>query len=60
MHGRAPSGPPPGRPGGSLPGCATRGGVTEDGRAADVAVTATVSADVGQRMSDAVEAALCG
>ncbi|MFD7594692.1 serine hydrolase domain-containing protein [Kitasatospora sp. NPDC059812] len=45
--------------GGTLPGYATRGGVTEDGRAADIAVTTLPSADVKQRVADAVDAALC-
>ncbi|MGW7581423.1 serine hydrolase domain-containing protein [Kitasatospora sp. NPDC054768] len=45
--------------GGSIPGYVTRGGATEDGRAADVAVTTTPSPDVKQRVADAVDAALC-
>ncbi|MFJ1935484.1 serine hydrolase [Kitasatospora sp. NPDC088160] len=45
--------------GGTLPGYVTRGGVTEDGRAADIAVTTLPSADVKQRVADAVDAALC-
>ncbi|KDN88145.1 beta-lactamase [Kitasatospora cheerisanensis KCTC 2395] len=45
--------------GGSIPGYLTRGGVTEDGRAANIAVTAAPSAEVRQRVADAVDAALC-
>ncbi|GGQ84493.1 serine hydrolase domain-containing protein [Kitasatospora griseola] len=45
--------------GGSLPGYVTRGGVTEDGRAANIAVTAAPSPEARQRVADAVDAALC-
>ncbi|MFF0294567.1 serine hydrolase domain-containing protein [Kitasatospora sp. NPDC004614] len=45
--------------GGSLPGYVTRGGVTEDGRAANVTVTEAPSPEVQQRVADAVDAALC-
>ncbi|MBV2152496.1 beta-lactamase family protein [Kitasatospora sp. SUK 42] len=45
--------------GGSLPGYTTRGGVTEDGRAANIAVTTLPSHEVKQRVADAADAALC-
>ncbi|MFD7645525.1 serine hydrolase domain-containing protein [Kitasatospora sp. NPDC059795] len=45
--------------GGSVPGYVTRGGVTEDGRAATVAVTMASAPEVRQRVSDAADAALC-
>ncbi|MFC4326307.1 serine hydrolase domain-containing protein [Streptomyces andamanensis] len=37
----------------------TRGGVTEDGRAVDIAVTTIPEAPAAQHMTDAVDAALC-
>ncbi|MET9398780.1 serine hydrolase domain-containing protein [Kitasatospora sp. NPDC002965] len=46
--------------GGTLPGYVTRGGVTEDGRAVNVAVTAVPpSPGAKQRVADAVDEALC-
>ncbi|MBH5336084.1 beta-lactamase family protein [Streptomyces pactum] len=45
--------------GGAIPGYHTQGGVTDDGRAASVAVTAIPDDRAGQRMADAVDTALC-
>lgn len=45
--------------GGSMTGYETRGGVTEDGRAANVAVTMQPSQAVKERMDGVVETALC-
>lgn len=45
--------------GGSMTGYETRGGVTEDGRAADVAVTMQPSQAVKERMDGVVDTALC-
>ncbi|MFE2683015.1 serine hydrolase domain-containing protein [Streptomyces mirabilis] len=45
--------------GGSMTGYETRGGVTEDGRAADVAVTMQPSQAVKERMDSVVDTALC-
>ncbi|MET3985635.1 serine hydrolase domain-containing protein [Streptomyces sp. PvR034] len=45
--------------GGTSPGYRTRGGVTEDGRAVTVTVTTVPGAAAGQRVNDAVDAALC-
>ncbi|MFB6892707.1 serine hydrolase domain-containing protein [Kitasatospora sp. NPDC056327] len=45
--------------GGSIPGYVTRGGVTEDGLAVNIAVTALVASEVKQRMAEAVDEALC-
>ncbi|GAA3020636.1 serine hydrolase domain-containing protein [Kitasatospora albolonga] len=45
--------------GGTSPGHRTRGGATEDGRAATVTVTTVPDAAAGQRVVDAVDAALC-
>ncbi|MFJ5926981.1 serine hydrolase domain-containing protein [Kitasatospora sp. NPDC092948] len=45
--------------GGTIPGYVTRGGVTEDGRAANIAVTAVPDPEAKQRVADAVDAALC-
>jgi D-alanyl-D-alanine carboxypeptidase len=45
--------------GGTIPGYRSRGGVTDDGRAASITVT-TIPGDVGaQHMADALDAALC-
>ncbi|MFE9421590.1 serine hydrolase domain-containing protein [Kitasatospora sp. NPDC006697] len=46
--------------GGTAPGYRTRGGVTEDGRAVDMAVTTVPDDAVAKHMTDAVDAALCG
>jgi D-alanyl-D-alanine carboxypeptidase len=45
--------------GGSMTGYETRGGVTEDGRAANVAVTMQPSQAVKERMDGVVDTALC-
>ncbi|MEU5576588.1 serine hydrolase domain-containing protein [Streptomyces huasconensis] len=46
--------------GGSFPGYETRGGVTEDGRAANVAVTMQPTAEAtGKRLESVVDTALC-
>ncbi|MFC8709813.1 serine hydrolase domain-containing protein [Streptomyces sp. NPDC057197] len=45
--------------GGTSVGYRTRGGVTEDGRAVDIAVTTIPDAPTAQHMTDAVDAALC-
>ncbi|MFF8653541.1 serine hydrolase domain-containing protein [Streptomyces huasconensis] len=46
--------------GGSIPGYETRGGVTEDGRAANVAVTMQPTAKAtGKRLESVVDTALC-
>ncbi|MBO1416240.1 serine hydrolase [Streptomyces sp. FH025] len=45
--------------GGSVPGYVTRGGVTEDGRAVNIAVTMLPSLEVKQHVADAADAALC-
>ncbi|MFD8613392.1 serine hydrolase domain-containing protein [Streptomyces sp. NPDC059631] len=45
--------------GGTSVGYRTRGGVTEDGRAVDIAVTTIPDAPIAQHMTDAVDAALC-
>ncbi|MFJ4189556.1 serine hydrolase domain-containing protein [Kitasatospora sp. NPDC089509] len=45
--------------GGTLPGYVSRGGVTEDGRAANVTVTEQPVEEVKQHVADAVDAALC-
>ncbi|WP_406114669.1 serine hydrolase domain-containing protein [Kitasatospora purpeofusca] len=45
--------------GGTSPGYRTRGGVTEDGRAANITVTVIPDAATGKRLTDAVDAALC-
>ncbi|MER5903514.1 serine hydrolase domain-containing protein [Streptomyces mirabilis] len=45
--------------GGSMTGYETRGGVTEDGRAANVAVTVQPSQAVKERMDGVVDTALC-
>ncbi|PBC93146.1 D-alanyl-D-alanine carboxypeptidase [Streptomyces sp. Ag82_O1-15] len=45
--------------GGSMTGYETRGGVTEDGRAANVAVTMQPSRAVKERMDGVVDTALC-
>ncbi|WP_443074973.1 serine hydrolase domain-containing protein [Streptomyces sp. NBC_01435] len=45
--------------GGTIPGYLTRGGVTEDGRAANIAVTATMSTAGTQHLDAAVDTALC-
>ncbi|TWV53470.1 beta-lactamase family protein [Streptomyces misionensis] len=45
--------------GGTALGYRTRGGVTEDGRAADVAVTTTPTDAASQRVEAAVDTALC-
>ncbi|MEV0194533.1 serine hydrolase domain-containing protein [Kitasatospora purpeofusca] len=45
--------------GGTSPGFRTRGGVTEDGRAANITVTMIPDAATGKRLTDAVDAALC-
>ncbi|WP_434096950.1 serine hydrolase domain-containing protein [Streptomyces mirabilis] len=45
--------------GGSMTGYETRGGVTEDGRAADVAVTMQPSQAVKERMDGVVDTVLC-
>ncbi|WP_405003576.1 beta-lactamase family protein [Kitasatospora purpeofusca] len=45
--------------GGTSPGYRTRGGVTEDGRAANITVTVIPDAPTGKRLTDAVDAALC-
>ncbi|MEV7600140.1 serine hydrolase domain-containing protein [Kitasatospora sp. NPDC089797] len=45
--------------GGTLPGFVSRGGVTEDGRAANVTVTEQPGEAVKQHVADAVDAALC-
>ncbi|MFJ4792907.1 serine hydrolase domain-containing protein [Kitasatospora purpeofusca] len=45
--------------GGTSPGFRTRGGVTEDGRAATITLTEVPDAAVGKRLTDAVDAALC-
>lgn len=45
--------------GGSMTGYETRGGVTEDGRAANVAVTMQPSQAVKGRMDGVVDTALC-
>ncbi|MEU1409428.1 serine hydrolase domain-containing protein [Streptomyces sp. NPDC005728] len=45
--------------GGSMTGYETRGGATEDGRAADVAVTTQPSQAAKERMDGAVDTALC-
>ncbi|MFI6151583.1 serine hydrolase domain-containing protein [Kitasatospora sp. NPDC051170] len=45
--------------GGTAPGYRTRGAVTEDGRAASIAVTTVPDAKGAQHMSDALDAALC-
>ncbi|MFJ8436954.1 serine hydrolase domain-containing protein [Kitasatospora sp. NPDC094019] len=45
--------------GGTSPGYRTRGGVTEDGRAANITVTTIPDAATGTRLTDAVDAALC-
>ncbi|MFB8172854.1 serine hydrolase domain-containing protein [Kitasatospora purpeofusca] len=45
--------------GGTSPGFRTRGGVTEDGRAANITLTEVPDAVVGKRLTDAVDAALC-
>ncbi|WP_329572584.1 serine hydrolase domain-containing protein [Kitasatospora sp. NBC_01266] len=45
--------------GGTTPGYRTRGGVTEDGRAAAIAVTTLPTGAPSQHVEDAVDAALC-
>ncbi|MFE6750775.1 serine hydrolase domain-containing protein [Kitasatospora purpeofusca] len=45
--------------GGTVPGFRSRGGVTEDGRAANITLTEVPDAVVGKRLTDAVDAALC-
>ncbi|MEU5091316.1 serine hydrolase domain-containing protein [Streptomyces sp. NPDC021356] len=45
--------------GGTSVGYRTRGGVTEDGRAVNIAVTTIPDAPTAERMTDAVDAALC-
>nr|WP_234327009.1 serine hydrolase domain-containing protein [Streptomyces sp. NRRL WC-3742] len=45
--------------GGTAPGYRSRGGVTDDGRAASIAVTAVPDAKGAQDMADALDAALC-
>ncbi|MFJ4094569.1 serine hydrolase domain-containing protein [Kitasatospora sp. NPDC089913] len=45
--------------GGTSPGYRTRGGVTEDGRAANITVTTVPDAPTAGRLTDAVDAALC-
>ncbi|MER6394988.1 serine hydrolase domain-containing protein [Kitasatospora sp. NPDC001603] len=45
--------------GGTSPGYRTRGGVTDDGRAATITVTAVPGATGAQHMADALDAALC-
>ncbi|UFQ19134.1 MULTISPECIES: serine hydrolase domain-containing protein [Streptomyces] len=46
--------------GGSFPGYETRGGVTEDGRAANIAVTMQPTAEAtGKRLESVVDTALC-
>ncbi|MCX4758405.1 serine hydrolase domain-containing protein [Kitasatospora purpeofusca] len=45
--------------GGTSPGFRTRGGVTEDGRAANITVTVIPDAATGKRLTDAVDVALC-
>ncbi|MFE6049964.1 serine hydrolase domain-containing protein [Kitasatospora sp. NPDC056446] len=45
--------------GGTIPGYKTAGGVTDDGRAASVAVTAIPGDEAGQHIDAAVDAALC-
>ncbi|MFJ8478406.1 serine hydrolase domain-containing protein [Kitasatospora sp. NPDC094011] len=45
--------------GGTAVGYRTRGGVTEDGRAVNIAVTVIPDAPTAQHMTDAVDAALC-
>ncbi|MFB6890997.1 hypothetical protein ACFCX4_16995 [Kitasatospora sp. NPDC056327] len=45
--------------GGTLPGYATRGGATEDGRAVNIAVTGGPSPEAERRVADAADAALC-
>ncbi len=45
--------------GGTSPGYRTRGGVTEDGRAANITVTVIPDAPTAKRLTDAVDAALC-
>ncbi|WP_329485115.1 beta-lactamase family protein [Kitasatospora sp. NBC_01246] len=45
--------------GGTLPGYVTRGGVTEDGRAANIAVTTVPAVEAKPRIAADVDAALC-
>ncbi|MFI8081717.1 serine hydrolase domain-containing protein [Kitasatospora sp. NPDC086009] len=45
--------------GGTSPGYRTRGGVTDDGRAATITVTAVPGATGAQHMAEALDAALC-
>ncbi|MFJ6776261.1 serine hydrolase domain-containing protein, partial [Kitasatospora sp. NPDC091257] len=45
--------------GGTSPGYRSRGGVTDDGRAATITVTTVPGADGAQHMADALDAALC-
>ncbi|MFE9558272.1 serine hydrolase domain-containing protein [Streptomyces sp. NPDC006703] len=45
--------------GGTIPGYRSRGGVTDDGRAASITVTTIPGATGAQHMADALDAALC-
>ncbi|MEV5950189.1 serine hydrolase domain-containing protein [Streptomyces sp. NPDC051993] len=45
--------------GGTIPGYRSRGGVTDDGRAASITVTTIPGAAGAQHMADALDAALC-
>ncbi|MFD9793318.1 serine hydrolase [Streptomyces sp. NPDC059070] len=45
--------------GGTIPGYRTRGGVTDDGRAANVTVTTIPTSEAAQHQAEAVDTALC-